>query len=422
MNINEHIEDIILDICESTSLLDAANLFIENIDILKEYKFIISSKFGTQMGLAINKKFSTGAEIRSLFDSEYVWVLDEKTAREMIENGVSHFPIDYSISLDTMSLSYIEPYINKGSAPASFKEVFDFISNDNVNIDPLVYQAENLENLDSDYSRNKIYKKIKAYEFLRNFDSESYLNKGVISSTISEIELEIRAQNLISKMLYSNENGYLKSEMSTLFNSISSYLFKILLIQKEMRNKSLESKLLALIEFAHNDMAFFCVREMLIAKRYFEEGSNFPFFNPIQPNNPTLMRDINGMTWDLFHVRYLELFLTIKDDGNFRYFFPAILTFDKRYIDLLKMNSIKIAIINTKKNKIQPVYSLDFYQEYSSVSQLIKEKIDFYFSDIMRDKRLSMHKNSKNNEIDYREIAIQLKKEFMKIFSINQAV
>lgn len=40
----------------------------------------------------------------------------------------------------------------------------------------------------------------------------------------------------------------------------------------------------------------------------------------------------------------------------------------------------------------------------------------------MRDKRLSMHKNSKNNEIDYREIAIQLKKEFMNIFSINQAV
>lgn len=71
--------------------------------------------------------------------------------------------------------------------------------------------------------------------------------------------------------------------------------------------------------------------------------------------------------------------------------------------------------------EVEPVQVLDTSKTYLC-GLLIREKIDFYFSDIMRDKRLSLHKNSKNNEIDYREIAIQLKKEFMNIFSINQAV
>lgn len=71
--------------------------------------------------------------------------------------------------------------------------------------------------------------------------------------------------------------------------------------------------------------------------------------------------------------------------------------------------------------EVEPVQVLDTSKTYLC-ELLIREKIDFYFSDIMRDKRLSLHKNSKNNEIDYREIAIQLKKEFMNIFSINQAV
>ncbi|WP_426577135.1 hypothetical protein ACP179_23545 [Xenorhabdus stockiae] len=419
MKINEHTKSIVLDICEAPSLLDATALFHEHKNILKGYKFIFASNTGTQMGYSINKKFSNGAVVRSLFDSDRVWVLDENTIDEMTKNGVSHFPIDYSISLDTMSFSYLEPYINGkySTLPSDFKEVFDFISDENVNVDPFLYQIENSENLKSDYNLTRIYKKVKGYEFLRNFNSDLYLKKGVVSSIISDQELEVKAQKFMSNLLYFNENK--PHENNTLFNNILSYLFKMILIQKNMNNASLEEKILELIYFSHSDMGFFGFREMLIAKRYFEEGDKFPFFNKIKSNGKDLLKTVNGMSWDLFHIRYLERSLAVNGENNARYFFPAILTFDKRFIDLLKMNSIKSIAINNELNEIQPIYKLDFYQEYAAVSELVKDKLHYYFSDVMKKERMRIQEDRKFHQLNSKEKSMQLKCEFMAAFSIE---
>jgi len=237
MKTDEHTKNIVLQICDASSLTDATVLFHLHRDLLKGYKFIFPSEIGTQTGYSANKEFSNGAAIISLFDSDRVWVLDNNTINEMYENGVSHFPIDYSISLDTMALSYLEPYINgKHSAlPSDFKEVFDFISDESVNVDPMLYQIENSENLSSDYNLTRIYQKIKAYEFLRNFNSTLYLKEGIISSTVSEQELEIRAQKAISKLLHSNTGKNNLSENNVIFNIVSSFLFKMILIQNKMK-------------------------------------------------------------------------------------------------------------------------------------------------------------------------------------------
>lgn len=421
MKTDEHTRNIVLQICEASSLTEATVLFHLYRDLLKGYKFIFPSEAGTQTGYSANKEFSNGAAIRSLFDSDRVWVLDNNTVNEMHENGVSHFPIDYSISLDTMSLSYLEPYINgKHSAlPSDFKEVFDFISDESVNVDPMLYQIENSENLNSDYNQTRIYQKIKAYEFLRNFNSTLYLKEGIISSTASEQELEIKAQKAMSKLLYSRTGKNNLSENNILFNIVSSFLFKMILIQNTMKKENLEDKLLELLHFAHYDMRTFCFREMLIAKRYFEEDDKFPFFNKIKTNGKNLLTVANGMAWDLFHIRYLEKFLTINGENNARYFFPAILTFDKRFIDLLKMNSLKAIAINNDLNEIQPLYKLDFYQEYSTVSNLLKDTLHYYFSDEMRKERMLICENNKLYNINAKNKATQLRCEFMKTFSIK---
>ncbi|ENO0518919.1 hypothetical protein ACAC16_004239 [Escherichia albertii] len=421
MKTDEYTRDVVLQICEASSLTDATVLFHLHRDLLKGYKFIFPSETGTQTGYSANKEFSNGAAIISLFDSDRVWVLDNNTINEMYENGASHFPIDYSISLDTMSLSYLEPYINgrHSALPSDFKEVFDFISDENVNVDPMLYQIENSENLSSDYNLTRIYKKIKAYEFLRNFNSTLYLREGVISSTVSEQELEIRAQKAISKLLHSNTGKNNSSESNVLFNIVSSFLFKMILIQHIMKKESLENKLLELLHFSHYDMKTFCFRELLIAKRYFEEGDRFPFFNKIKINGRNLLTVANGMAWDLFHIRYLEKVLAVNGENNARYFFPAILTFDKRFIDLLKMNSLKSIAINNVLNEIQPLYKLDFYQEYSTVSNLLKDTLHYYFSDGMRKERMLICENNKLYHINAKNKTAQLRCEFMKVFSIK---
>jgi hypothetical protein len=81
-------------------------------------------------------------------------------------------------------------------------------------------------------------------------------------------------------------------------------------------------------------------RETLLARRYFEHGQSAPFFSKIMIGGHDLLPRIRGMAWDLWHVRWMEQAITLTTSSESRYFFPALLTFDKGLIDIMDMYPI----------------------------------------------------------------------------------
>jgi len=119
-------------------------------------------------------------------------VLDAETRQEMITHVNAIFSIDYSIALDTQSLSYLAPYIEGKTArlPDDFQEIFAFISQDNVFVDPMPYMLENLPNVLVTKNVGEIRRRLRGYEILRTIDGAHFRQTSEVRSTVSELELD----------------------------------------------------------------------------------------------------------------------------------------------------------------------------------------------------------------------------------------
>ena len=128
-------------------------------------------------------------------------------------------------------------------------------------------------------------------------------------------------------------------------------LLKMTTIQLRSREKSQNAKLHELVEFMDTQLQTMFARELMVAAEYFTRGQNLTFFGKIQKGCseqlPELIAQLKNMAWDFWHVRYIEEAATtegtLPDTSPIqaRYFFPALLTCDKRFIEIIDLYPLK---------------------------------------------------------------------------------
>jgi hypothetical protein len=344
---------LVMSIGSSSTIEDALDTYRKFGALIPEYKFIFSSSKGTYPGFETTKKFQHGASIRTLFSTERVFVLDKITISEMYsEVKRSDFKIDYSISLDTQSLSYLERFIDGAHGlPKDMDEVFNFIAHEDTSVDSVLYELENLSNIDDENKHAVIYRKLKGYEFIKNVNNIELAKTGRISTTLSEGELYINTDNHFSLLVKRSKNKEFRRGVNERNNYIYSYLLMASIIQLESPAMSLKNKLLKMLSFAHSEIGMLALHELIIIKKFFEDGTNFRFFNKIHKNSPKIWNALSGMVWDLSHYRYLEGAITYDMHNNSRYFFPAILTFDKGFIEVMELTPLKAIAFSVNENR-----------------------------------------------------------------------
>lgn len=372
---------------QSDSLEETYQIYTIFKHVLVGWKFIIASETGPVPGYAVNKTFSNGAAVCSLFGSERVVVLDAETVSDM-EKGEAKFFIDFSISLDTQALSYIRPYLSGvKTIPNDFQEVMLFIARPEVNVDPLPYLLENTRFITQGTAkeRESIFESVAAYEFLRSIDEE-YLKKGELRSYLSEEERKSRAQKLLSQIAFDHSHKEFQDEISRRQKVMYSLLMKMTEIQFKRKSATVGDKIFDFLRFLDAELATMFARETLVAAMYFQFGQQ-GFFGKIQRKSPKLFSNLKNMSWDLWHIRQCEEGLSIKPDKPIRYYFPAFLTFDEDLVKLFNLCPIKMCVIDPT-NTLQPVYSGDLYMLMAGGSKEIASKIykEFY-SETARESR-----------------------------------
>jgi len=347
----EYIKKIlVMDIGNQEELSNSLAIYTMFHHLIPEYKFVFSSPKGPYPGFESNKKFKNGASIRSLFNDENVIVMDPETIGEMFsEKGCSTFKIDYSISLDSQALSYLQPYINgrKAGLDDDIEEIFKFISLKDTQVDSVLYEIENLKNMDDSGNHHKIFDKLLGYEFIKKFDTEKFHQTGCLSSKVSKAELLLNTDRHFRNMLGKNKNQEFRKAILERYNCIYIYLLKVSIIQIGSPSRSFKNKMLDVFRFAHDKASFFATRELIVAAEFFEKGTNFKFFNKIHRNSKNIWQALRGMTWDLVHFRYLEQAITFDMGNGERYFFPGLLTCDKGFIEVMELTSLKAVAFNT---------------------------------------------------------------------------
>ena len=375
------IHDFIYDICHSGNLEAAVQQYALYYHYLDDYTFIFAAEKGATPGLSVNRNFSSGSAVRSLFKTPHVFILTPDIFREMFISGNRvTFPIDYSISLDTQVLSYLKPFFEgqRSRLPDDFEEIFDFIAREEVNVDPLLYELENLCNFSDLNKQEKIFERIRAYEMLRNLDVAAWQQHRQLKFNVSEQEIIAKTQQYMARKNYEFINKSLMEELARDYNRLYVYVLKMCAIH--LRNpktsaKQVQEKLLELLEFTHNEAHFFGIREILLAKRFFENGSKEAFFHKVNRNTAGFWEYVRGMAWDLRHQRFLEFVITLNIDKNAAFFFPAILTCDKKFIEVLDAHSVKVIVFKNKTKEILPFYDVDFIEEIASCGERVKERL-----------------------------------------------
>nr|WP_314426575.1 hypothetical protein [uncultured Erwinia sp.] len=371
-------EKLVMEIGNGDSLVESLTLYRACYKIIPEYKFVFSSPKGSYPGFQFNKKFTHGASIRSLFNDENVLVLDPQTIEEMFsENGRATFKIDYSISLDNQALSYLQPYISgrKIDHGNDIYEIFEFLVQKNIQIDPTPYGIENIDNLDDVDNHPKIYDKLLGYEFIKSIDHERFKLTGELDAKTSKLELLINTDNHFNRLLSNSRDEGFREEIKDRYNQIYSYLLMMSIIQIRSPSRSIKNKMLDMLAFANDRAGFLSTRELILANEFFSRGTNFQFFSKIHKNSKKIWSSLNGMTWDLFHYRTLEQAITFDMGNDERYFFPGILTYDKGFIEVMEMTPLKAVAFKNEGSIPILFYNQD---DVLKITSQISEVDDFY--------------------------------------------
>lgn len=395
-------------VCTAETQEDAIKIFTEYQMLLHNCRFIFASSNGAIPGLSINHNFSATGVIRSLFKTDKVWLLDRTTLKEMYAQGCATFPIDYSISLDTQALSYLEPYINDTSnrVPADFTEVFEFLARTDVNVDPMPYLYENLFKKASDVDFDKIFSKYRAYEILRSLDLEHLHTNKQIRSNLSHEHLNIQTQKNLAKIMYDIDD-HVKEHLNLRVDFYYCILLKIAIIHFYRPKLTVVQKMEKLLDFMDTELTTICIRELIIAYEFFKHDTKIKFFGKIQNNNEDILQDLRNMAWDFFHIRQLEENSTIKCNEA-RYFFSSLLTFDKKFIQIIDLCPLKcIAYLDGIKQPI-PFYDDNAMNAFNSFINEHTELNQRFFSNKAMISRSNRRKKrySLKNLIDKLEIEI----------------
>jgi len=381
---------LVAKICNADSVAEAIAMYAQCWQLVGEYRFVFASVKGATPGYAVNRTFGSGAAVRSVFATERVFVLDPETFREMqVSQGPVHYPVDFSISLDTQALSYLEPYMNRSLSkkiPNDFKEVFEFIARDEVNVDPLPYINENRFNLVETKAADRVFAKLKSYEVLRTLDKTWLETRGEVRSVLTKNELDARALKLISDMYEARRDNRMMEDLYARHQMLYLCLMKMASIQLRTPRLKLTEKVIDFMSFCDGQLATMFAREIAIARAYFQQGQKLTFFGKVQKGRADLLQNLSNMAWDLLHIRHLEEGMTLKISPGARYFFTSLLTFDKRLIEIIDLYPLRSLAYKTGGGGILPVYSGDWLTAVAPEGEA-RPHIEQFFSEAFKRSR-----------------------------------
>jgi hypothetical protein len=251
-------------LCAAQTNAEAYTIYGLCRDKLAGWRFVLASDRGPTRGFAVNRVFAHGAAIRSPFSTDRVIVLDETTYHEM-QSGTALIGIDFSISLDTQAISYIQPFLEGklGRLPKDFLEVVMFLARPEVNCDPMPYMLENYRNLSDPKNYEAIFRKVRGYEVLRSLDASHLNEKGEIRSRLSEAELNKKAQETLGDWLFT-EKGFIDA-LEQRHRTVYCLILKMAEIQLGNRGMNQSEKTIKMLQFMDFDMATMFIPEALLA-------------------------------------------------------------------------------------------------------------------------------------------------------------
>ena len=161
----------------------------------------------------------------------------------------------------------------------------------------------------------------------------------------------------------------------------------------------MKEKLDELVNFINNQLFCYMEEEFLLCVMYlFDEKEVKNFFK---------QKKKESMTWDLLHLRLIKENILLNIEKGILNF-PIILSSDKAFTEIMKINSIRAIVYIKETSKIIPINKKNILTYINS-----SNKIDIIFKEKILNKIFTEEENRKNkiDHINFRILSLNLEKE-----------
>ncbi len=377
------------------------DIYLRYFDILKDFDIIYVDNKATDYGKLMKDFFHLeNGLISSCFHSDKLKFINEKVFLNNLNENDTKIFTSFDIELDTNVVSELDKLRRKKSYNTAYKN--DLLSltkrrnvHSTISIGP--YLSENYYN--NGYELNETMIDV-YYNFLLT------LNKNSCDSFVDAVrDSKMQTEQFID--FYKNEykDKFVFEVHNNLYKAI--YLNLLKMVQLNRTEISIEEKVFEMFKFQNEKMYKYLLGEMNIAIRFFEEKYNFAFFSKLQnPKKEKLISFIKNMAWDIYHLRNMEVTISLMEFDGVDFVFPMLFSFDRKFNELRESIGLRLYINDKTSYNFYPFYKEDRFNKYIDLSKMRK----------MRNKKAKKRRIKKTTKINYEKLIAHYENEVVEVY------
>lgn len=357
------------------SSIDPVNTFLSNRDIVIKYKPIVLLFDGKQIEKKNNTFFeeyiNDTYQIKPIANYQNLGVLNPS----IFSSDFQSLKIASFVNLDSNIVSLLPKYFEKKNKQ-DFADLIEYIINMDLNISSIPYFLEDSLNSSGMKNDEKVYKSTLYYCVLRR------LSSGISTTDRFPISNDYIDADEIFRLMKSTRRNEIDFEKRA--KTLYCFLLKMYIL-KFSSKKNAPYKMEQLLDFCNNELGIYLESGLYIAFLYFEGKNNAVknFFQKVTPSAKDILKKIEGMSWDLFHIWNIPTEMAICSNDDIIQL-QSIASGDKALIDMISVNPIERIFMYNDEAIVKYRYSLVSLPE----TKYLCEKIC-----LNREKRLSTNKS-----------------------------
>ena len=294
------------------SSTDPVNTFLSNRDIVIKYKPIVLLFDVKQIEKKNNTFFeeykNDTYQIKPIANYQNLGVLNlgifSSSDSQMLQ--IASF-----VNLDSNIVSLLPKYFKKENNQnfANLADLIEYIINEKLNISSIPYFLEDSLNSSGMKNDEKVYKSTLYYCVLRR------LSGGILTTDRFPISNDYIDADEIFRLMKSTRRNEIDFEKRA--KTLYCFLLKMYIL-KFSSKKNAPYKTEQLLDFCNNELGIYLESGLYISFLYFEGKNNTVknFFQKVTPSAKNILKKIEGMSWDLFHIWNIptEMAICSNDD------------------------------------------------------------------------------------------------------------
>ena len=316
----------------SLNPLEATVEFINNIDALSEFRFVYFCEKGAQFSQKLEELRGDGYELCSYTHSEGLFIVDRNSCLGMMANdGAYTSKIVVCINFDTQALSYITRYFFDRKNDYDIERFLSKLINSKADYTPIPYYMENIGKNDNG-TKLGTWKIMMLYCFLIDARSANDILNPPADFYRSEYALKADETYRFMQETYNNPRFNIIPDTQKI---VYALLLKCCILK--LTDKYSKSFIKDFFDFVAYDVGLFLDREVAVCYLFLSKNEFPLFFKHIKPNAKNILQRIRAMSWDLTHLRTLEIMTSADQyDNDATFTLHALITYDKGLMEIVK--------------------------------------------------------------------------------------